>query len=510
MASESTQPVTSGAWPGEVEVVGSTVIPPDPQILEAIGLNYALEAAIADLVDNSIDAGAANVLIRFVRRGARLISLCVIDNGRGMDETELELAMSLGRRRTYEPSDLGHFGLGLKAASLGQAKSLTVISKSRKSSANGRRWLTESAKDGFACDVVGRPFAAELLVRPWGSFQIRTGTLVLWDNVTAFPRSQDGKTTSVFIENTIPQLRNHLGLVFHRLLDDGRVMIEIDVEDVDRSETGAPQQVLPIDPFGYGKSGREDYPKHLRVEVDSQSLYLECHMWPPQSRSRGFKVPGSSGHKGQGFYFYRNDRLLQAGGWNGVYQSHSYYQLARVSIEIDHSLHKHMTMNPEKTQIRVSDAFVRAIETGDNQGFSINEYREDAAQRQRESRRQAGTRQKVIPPGRGFAPTVRQAIEAELDFIAGEDPIDIRWYDLRNDALFEIDKGQRAIALNRKYRWALIGDREATLNDAPLLKALLYLLVKDLFEGEYLGAKEKDNITLWQAILTEAAKKEVR
>ena len=131
MASE----MSNSDWSDEVRVAGKTFIPPDPKVMEAIGLNYALEAAIADLVDNSIDAGAPHVLVRFVRRGARLVSLCVVDNGHGMRDAELEHAMALGKRRDYEASDLGHFGLGLKAASLGQARSLTVISRSKGSSA---------------------------------------------------------------------------------------------------------------------------------------------------------------------------------------------------------------------------------------------------------------------------------------------------------------------------------------------------------------------------------------
>jgi hypothetical protein len=46
------------------------------------------------------------------------------------------------------------------------------------------------------------------------------------------------------------------------------------------------------------------------------------------------------------------------------------------------------------------------------------------------------------------------------------------------------------------------------VNDTPLLKALLYLLIEDVFEGEHLGPKDKDNIELWQEVLTAAAKDE--
>ena len=62
----------------------------------------------------------------------------------------------------------------------------------------------------------------------------------------------------------------------------------------------------------------------------------------------------------------------------------------------------------------------------------------------------------------------------------------------------------RTLWLNVKYRGTASGERRS-VNDAPLLKALLYLLVEDVFKGEYLGARDKDNIELWQEILTAAA-----
>ncbi|MDE0612859.1 MAG: ATP-binding protein [bacterium] len=505
MASENALSHAGDAWPDEAEVVDSTVIPPDPKIMEAIGLNYALEAAVADLVDNSIDAGAENVLIRFIQRGPRLASLCVVDNGCGMDKEQLNQAMALGKRRNYRAGDLGHFGLGLKAASLGQAKSLTVISRTSASSASGRRWQIENMTDRFECDVMGKNYAERLLNRPWGSFPLQTGTLVLWDDVESFPVSSDASTTNSYVEQTVRLLRDHLGLVFHRLIDEGTVTIEIDVEDISIDEIGPPWLVEPIDPFGYGKSGKSEYPRILKVKFDSRVLDLECHIWPPRSRAKGFRIPGTANHKGQGFYFYRNHRLLQIGGWNGLYQPHSQHQLARVAIEMDDSVYDHLKMNPEKTQIRASESLIRAIETAEHKGFDLNGYREEAAQRLRESRQQPGARQRVIPPGRGFAPAVRQAIQAELESIPGQQPLNIRWRHLEDHIFFEIDRDQQTIHLNTKYRHITVDDRRSHINDAPLLKAALYLLMHELFQGEYLGPKEKDAVNLWNAILTAAA-----
>lgn len=501
MASEQ----RSSDWSDQVRVAGATVIPPDPKVIEAIGLNYALEAAIADLVDNSIDAGASHVLIRFVRRGARLVSLCVVDNGRGMHDFELEDAMALGKRRDYKASDLGHFGLGLKAASLGQARSLTVISRTKGSSACGRRWLKDNVSADFACDVVEPEFAVTALDRPWGPLTIRAGTLIRWDEVVSFPVARDATTTDNYLEQILPRLRNHLGLVFHRLIADEVVVITIDVEDADLGDTGPPQNVEPIDPFGYARSGRPGYPRSLLAQLEDGTVDLQCHMWPPRSPLSAFRIPYEAEHQGQGFYFYRNDRLLQAGGWNAVIQPKRRFQLARVAVDVDDGLAHQLLMNPEKTQVRPSESFVHAVEAARDGDFDLRSYCEDATERLREARNRAGTRQRVLPPGRGFAPAVRNAIGAELDYLARAEPIDIRWRDLGDDAFFRIDREAQVIELNRDYRWAVVGESAGSLNDAPLLKAALFLLFHDLFRGERLGAKKKDNIILWNEILTAAA-----
>lgn len=509
MASDELPVPDSMEWPDELVIAGSTIVRPDPMTMRAIGLNYPLEAAIADLVDNSIDSAASSVLVRFIRRGARLVSLCVVDNGRGMDKTQLEDAMALGKRRTYDQSDLGHFGLGLKAASLGQARSLTVVSRADGLPPCGRRWLKENADRDFACDIVERQSAEMLFGRSWYPLAPRTGTVVRWDGVMDFPAARDAATTNSYIEQTIPRLRNHLGIVFHRLIATETVVITIDVEEPDSGETGPPQRVVAIDPFGYVRSGRSGYPRRLLVNLDSKTVELECHIWQPRSSRPEFRIPYSdSRHWGQGFYFYRNDRLLQAGGWNGVVQPERALQLARVSVDVEDRLEDHLSMNPEKTRIRASEPFVRAVETARDGEFDLRCYRKDATTTLRESRRSAGSRQPAVPPGRGFAPTVRRAIGNELEYLTGFEPIHVIWDDLEDDALMDIDLEESLIRLNRRYRWAVTGERGTSRNDAPLLKAALYLLLNDLFQGQYLGSREKDNVKLWGSVLAAAARVE--
>lgn len=498
------------SWEETVPVTESRRLPPDPNLMETIGLNHAFETAIADLVDNSVDAGARRVLVRFLRDGNKLVAVSVVDNGRGMDDVTIDAAMTVGGRREYETADLGHFGVGLKAASLGQADSLTVLSRAAGKNGVGRRWLIHKATSGFECDVIAEDFASRELDHQWEFLTVSTGTLVRWDGVKSFPSSKRGEVIERYLEDTVLRVRQHLGLVYHRFLESGRLVIGVDVEDLAVGETGPPFLVEPIDPFGYLRSGCAGYPKVLAVDVGHQQLDLLCHIWPGRSLLPGFKLPGGSVEARQGFYFYRNDRLLQAGGWNGVVHPDRHLQLARVSLDIDDSMAAMFVMNPEKTRVETRAAFTAAVEGGGGDGgLTLSEFLEDATRTFKDSRKRTTSRPRVIPPGRGLAPRVRKSIANELDFLPGEQPIDIRWTDFHDDTFFEVDRDEHAVWLNKEYRWAVIGDRDASLNDAPLVKALLYLLMEDLFRGVYLGAKDKDNIELWQAILTAAARSEL-
>src|SRR5688572_3589916 len=88
----SGQPTTDGVkrWQRMVRVAGQKVIEPDARIVDAFkNTGYSLEAAVADLVDNSIDANASRVLIRFMRTEGELLSLVVIDDGDGMSDKDL-------------------------------------------------------------------------------------------------------------------------------------------------------------------------------------------------------------------------------------------------------------------------------------------------------------------------------------------------------------------------------------------------------------------------------------
>ena len=97
--------------------------PADPEASSMIetfrAIGYSVESAIADLLDNSISAGAKNIWIDYNWKGEDT-SISIIDDGDGMTNEVLINAMRPGSRNPLdirEDKDLGRFGLGLKTAS---------------------------------------------------------------------------------------------------------------------------------------------------------------------------------------------------------------------------------------------------------------------------------------------------------------------------------------------------------------------------------------------------------
>lgn len=492
-------------WLRDVPVTGEVELPPDPRAFDALGRNHAFETAIADLVDNSIDAEADHVLVRLVRDEGRLVGLYVVDNGEGMDEPALDSAMRIGGGQRYGATGLGRFGLGLKAASFSQARELTVVSRASGCLPAGRRWRLAKACESFLCDEVAMGFAERELAREWPIPDKGSGTVVRWDDVTAFPTVSDTETVESYLDSTMNRTRLHLGLVLHRLIQSGRIEVFLDVEEADAGRCGPTFRVDPVDPFGYRSTGHSAYPVTLNASHEGERFEMRCHIWPARSSLPEFRLPGGAvAH--QGFYFYRHDRLLQAGGWNRVRHPAREWQLGRVAVDIDGDLPGLFSMNPEKSKLEAGPNFASLVlaARGPNEE-SFDTFLAEAEATYRRSRRRSRDRPKAIPPGRGFEPYLRDAIADELDFLEGEEAIEVRWAHFDNYLFFDIDRERRVLWLNLRYRRAVLGGRRGRLNDAPVVKALLYLLVEDLFRGQYLGARDKDNLEMWQQTLTAAA-----
>lgn len=494
----------------DAHIVRSVHLPPAPRFMDAIGHNYKFETAVADLIDNSIDASAHVVLARFIRVSGVITGFALVDDGRGVAPDKLATAMTLGGDREYDDNSLGYFGIGLKASSFSQAASLTLVSRDASNRGAGMRWLAEKARTSFECDILDTEYVSRILSHSWAPVQLSTGTAVLWSGMKAFPRTADPKIVEPFLQKTIERLVRHLGLVFHRIITANRLRVLVDVEDLTTRTTGAIVEVKPVDPFGYARSGASGYPMDMMTTYHGRSLPIRCHIWPGKSHVDGFKLGGEGGVDAhQGFYFYRNDRLLQVGGWNQVFAGDREHQLARVAIDIDDSWVGRLQMNPEKSSVTTDADFQDAIgKATTEEGKTFWVFLDDARDAYKRSRKRNMNRPKMVPPGKGFHPALRRALGDELEYLPDEEPFDIRWKPIPGDTFLEVDRERRTLWLNKRYRLVLTGDDYGSLNDAPLLKSLLYLLAQEVFKGAYLGIRDKDSIDLWQQVLTAAARAE--
>jgi hypothetical protein len=153
---------------------------------------------------------------------------------------------------------------------------------------------------------------------------------------------------------------------------------------------------------------------------------------------------------------------------------------------------------------------IDAIEVAQaDDGTSFQEYLAVAEETFKESNKRVQKRRPIIPPGAGLHPRVKKAIAGELKFIEGEESVEIRWTRLPGEDFVEIDRNQRILWLNSRYRPAILKGTHGGMNDVPLIKALLFVLYEDIFRGTAFGARDKDNASMWQQILTAAAEAEL-
>lgn len=494
-----------------IDAIDRIQVRPDVGVLKAIGLNHAFESAVADLVDNSLDARSTRVLIRFVIRNGLAARLLVIDDGEGMDDRAIDGAMQLGLHNQDSDGALGHFGMGLKSATFSQASTLTVLSRSPAAAAVGRRMFRESKGGDFEVDVLD-PAAVQgplslCLAAVDGPV---AGTVVMWDQCRTFPTAEDRSVTRHYLDDKVLELRRHLGLVFHRLLGSRDLRIGIDVWDADTAESGLEFEVEPIDPFGYSRTGEPGYPKTLHASIGTRSIDLACHIWPGRSDSPLYRLHGKLVENFQGLYLYRNKRLLLAGGWGGVVHEHKSYRLARVAVDIEHHLDV-FAMSMEKAGVQLLPDVVHAIEEAKAlDGTTLRDYLDDAASAYKDSNARVRKRTPILPPGQGIHPRIKRAIERENTLLAGEEPLRIRWKPLSDEDFLDVDRPNRTLWLNARYRPAVLSGKTGGVNDAPLVKALLFLIFEDLFRGQAMGAKDKENLQVWNEILTAAAQTQQR
>ena len=324
--------------------------PPDPDALmggaRSIG-NYDLAAAFADLIDNSISASASGIDIKCRYSDGNPV-VTIRDNGTGMPKQELIRAMrpaSSDPEALRDVNDLGRFGWGMKSASFSQAKVLTVISK-HSSGYSGARWDLDNVKD-WSMDLYGDNEAQEILETIEEVIPSATGTIIIWENCDRL--SDSGEVQTAAFNSIISEARNKLGIIYHRYLSSNyhkKIFVKLNGIEIQSN-----------DPFFSAHAATQPLSiEKIRIPSFGE-MTVQPFILPHFSKLKRDQIMDMEGVEGinrnQGFYVYRNDRLIIHGTWFGILKHGDLSDLVRVKVDIPNTMDKFWKISIDKNDAKL-------------------------------------------------------------------------------------------------------------------------------------------------------------
>lgn len=307
--------------------------------------NYNLPSALADLLDNSIKAKAGTIDILCLREDG-VPTVRILDDGHGMTEDELFKAMrpaSANPEDERAADDLGRFGWGMKSASLSQCRKLTVLTRKDGKYA-GASWDLDDIAD-WQMGVL--EYAdIQLLVNP--KLLERDGTEIIWEKCDRL--SEFGKVGRKEFNELLAHAKSELALTFHRYL---------------AGETGVRKKLRiifnkdplePIDPFLRDHPATQTRPiEHL--ELEGKPFNVQAFILPHFSKISSVVHERLGGEEGfvrnQGFYVYRQHRLIMHGTWFRLVRHGELSQLVRIAVNIPNSLDAIWKITVDKSEAQL-------------------------------------------------------------------------------------------------------------------------------------------------------------
>lgn len=340
------------------EEINEIILEPDPaRVMEGLrDTGYDFNTAMADLVDNSIAADASVVKIYINMDPRDELFVYIADNGHGMDMAGLKNAMKYGSQRRDDPSSLGKFGLGLKTASTAFCRSLSLLSKTNSCEYHKVRWdLDEICRINkwklLQPEILQDEI--EILEDVTGG---KAGTLVIWEKVDRLMKTYSRtKARANAFQLIINKLRQHLSMVFQRFLDPKFTNVQnvkIYIND---------EEVKPWDPFCESEPNSKLLAEQ-KIEVElpsgkSTSFHIAAWLLPRVEEFSSSKAKNEAkiSNDMEGFYVYRENRLIYFGDWLGMFVNDPHISLLRVNFSFDHTLDDAFNVDIKKSRIMLAE-----------------------------------------------------------------------------------------------------------------------------------------------------------
>ena len=351
------------------------VVPDTTRVIEGFrDTGYTFEAAIADIVDNSIGPGGArNVSITLGLDTENDPVVEIADDGVGMDLDGLENAMRYGADRQQNPNSLSKFGLGLKTASTQFCRRLVVVSRPIDAKVSyAAAWdLDTVAETGdwvLEHDVADELESSALedaldeLLSLEGTSP-GSGTLVIWDKIDRLLRTRSGKEAknrSIAMRRSETGLREHLRMVFQRFLDpsDNRA------RDVNIFLNG--ERLRAWDPFAEGTGGDMVKQQKFTFELskgDPHTALLRAFILPRKDEVGDLQAwqEAAVSLGRQGIYLYREGRLIDGPSWLGTGMAETHINNLRVELSFDAQLDPVFGVGIKKSGVHIDETLIEQL-----------------------------------------------------------------------------------------------------------------------------------------------------
>jgi histidine kinase/DNA gyrase B/HSP90-like ATPase len=333
-------------------------VPPDPQrVSEGLrDTGYEFRTAVADIIDNSIAAGARHVDVRLAMDFAGDVLVSIADDGCGMDEDGLINAMKYGSKKRSEAASLGKFGLGLKTASTAFCRRLSVISRADDGVIRKATWDLDYIRENGWKLLVGGPVHNERQLLESVAGQ-GAGTLVIWEKVDRLIQDYakpDGKAAKNALKRREEELRFHVSMVYQRFLDTG----DTRARNVTIRVNGA--EVKPWDPYCVRETKHPvaETSKKVSIGDDQQAEFtVKAFVLPRKDefidpeRRKEAQVTNEM----QGIYVYRENRLIHGPDWLEMFRKEPHLSLCRVELSFDHRLDNAFQVDIKKSRILLNE-----------------------------------------------------------------------------------------------------------------------------------------------------------
>lgn len=353
--------------------IQSEIADPNPEyLIKSIAeQGYSLESSLADLMDNSISAGADKIEV-LIKMEKEPFTLFVADNGKGMDEEALKANMQFPSNSPEEERnalDLGRFGLGMKTASFSQTRCFTVLSR-KKGTENysGRTWDVNYLKQvGKWRLIVNTQEEIAKLIQQYHSLSeghlnrfenFEANTIVVWKGLYKFENYLEEGNRQPALKKQITEVTSdYLSLVFHRYMERKANPLQIRINNnLIAAFNPFPTTIPDFRPIEFKqKTFNTDTIKIEGFVLPSRSIdeSQNISIWTTKNRSLMDM---------EGIYIYRTDRLIHFGGWNGIIKKAPRLQLARLRVDIGNGVDHLLHLNVAKSQIEIPHDLTAAFE----------------------------------------------------------------------------------------------------------------------------------------------------